>query len=295
MKLLMSKQWKVYSLIAGLLILTLFIFACGDAEETPTPTSTPATPIPTSAPIDIAGITSEFEKIVQRELEKNQPPLSEAEIRNLIETAIDTGVPEGLSAAEFQAMVNNAVAATAAEAVTEAEVTEAIGRAIAEAAAAAPEPLTKSDIEGIVKAAIPAPTAAPTPTATTMPTATPMPTTPAPPRVPVQSRLTLAVSPPATQKMMAHLGARSVMPTLFPLYDFPIHRDYITADYTKEGLAEDWTLSSDGREWNFKLRQGVNFHKGFGELTVQDIVTTHTVYLGPTSRAGSGPMRDTTV
>ena len=316
MKLLMSKQWKVYGLITGLLILTLFIFACGDAEETP---------IPTPTPIDIAGITSEFQKVVQQEVEKIQPPLAEEEIRNLIEAAISTGVPEGLTAAEVQAIVDSAVAATAAEAVTEAEVTEAIGRAIVEAAASAPEPLTsseiesivkaaaaeavaaeevneaigraiaeavatapepltKSEIESIVKAAIPAP----------IPTATPVPTTPAPPRVPVNSRLTLAVSPPATQKMMAHLGARSVMPTLFPLYDFPIHRDYITADYTKEGLAEDWTLSSDGRKWNFKLRQGVNFHKGFGELTVQDIVTTHTVYLGPTSRAGSGPMRGTT-
>jgi peptide/nickel transport system substrate-binding protein len=328
MKLLMSKKWKVYGLISGLLILTLFILACGDAEETPDPTPTP---------IDIAGITSEFEKIVQREVEKIQPPLSETEIRNLIETAVSTGVPDSVSAAEIQAMVDSAVAATAAEAVTEVEVTEAIGRAIVEAAASAPEPLTsseiesivraaaaaaeavaaeevneaigraiaeavatapepltKSEIESIVKAAIPAPTPVPTPTATPVPTATPMPTTPAPPRVPVNSRLTLAVSPPATQKMMAHLGARSVMPTLFPLYDFPIHRDFITADYTKKGLAEDWTLSSDGRQWNFKLRQGVNFHKGFGELTVQDIVTTHTVYLGPTSRAGSGPMRGTT-
>ena len=316
MKLRMSKRWKVYSLIAGLLILTLFIFACGDAEETP---------IPTPTPIDIAGITSEFQKVVQQEVEKIQPPLSEEEIRNLIEAAISTGVPEGLTAGEVQAIVDSAVAATAAEAVTEAEVTEAIGRAIVEAAssapepltsseiesivkaaaaeavaaeevneaigraiaeavATAPEPLTKSEIESIVKAAIPAPT----------PTATPVPTTPTPPRVPVNSRLTLAVSPPATQKMMAHLGARSVMPTLFPLYDFPIHRDFVTADYTKKGLAEDWTLSSDGRQWNFKLRQGVNFHKGFGELTVQDIVTTHTVYLGPTSRAGSGPMRGTT-
>ena len=161
MKLLMSKRWKVYSLIAGLLILTLFILACGDTEETPIPTATPATPIPTATPIDIAGITSEFQKIVQQEVEKIQPPLSEAEIRNLIETAISTGVPESVSAAEIQAMVNNAVAATAAEAVTGAEVTEAIGKAIVEAAATAPEPLTKSDIEGIVKAAIPAPTVAP--------------------------------------------------------------------------------------------------------------------------------------
>ena len=70
MKLLMSKQWKVYGLITGLLILTLFIFACGDTEETPIPTATPATPIPTATPIDIAGITSEFQKIVQQEVEK---------------------------------------------------------------------------------------------------------------------------------------------------------------------------------------------------------------------------------
>ena len=291
MKLHMIKRWRVYTLLTGLVILTLFILACGDAEESPTPAPTP---------IDIAGITNELQKTIQQEVGKIQPPLSEAEIRNLIETAVRTGVPEGVSAQEIQSMVDSAVAAAAAESVMGAEVTEAIGKAIAEAAAAAPDPLTKSDIELIVKAAIPAPTAAPTPTAAPAPTAaptpiaTPMPTAMMAPKEPVQSRLRLAVSPPATQKLMAHLGARSVMPTLFPLYDFPIHRDYITADYTQKGLAEDWTLSSDGKKWNFKLRGGVNFHKGFGELTTQDIVATHTVYLGPTSRAGSGPMRGTT-
>ena len=287
MKQLSSRQWNVHGLMIGLLLLTLLIVACGDAEEA-------ATPAPTPTPIDIAGITSDFQRIVQQEVEKVQPPLSEDEIRNLIEAAVSSGVPEGLTDSQVQAMVDDAVTAASAEAVTEADVTQAIGTAIAEALAAAPEPLSKSEIESIVRAAIPEPTPAPTPVATAMPTATPAPTTSAPPKVPVASRLRLAVSPPATQKMMAHLGARSVMPTLFPMYDFPIHRNYITADYTKEGLAEDWTLSSDGKLWNFKLRQGVNFHKGFGELTVKDIVTTHTVYLGPTSRAGSGPMRGTT-
>jgi ABC-type transport system substrate-binding protein len=290
MKTHMSNPWNVYALIAGLLALTLFVMACGTSEETATPT---AAPLPTPTPVDIAGITADFQRIVQQEVEKVQPPLSEDEIRNLIEAAVSSGVPEGLTASQVQAMVDDAVSAAAAEAVTEADVTAAIGQAIADALASAPEPLSKSEIESIVRAAIPEPTPAPTPVATAVPTATPVPTTPAP-KVPVASRLRLAVSPPATQKMMAHLGARSVMPTLFPMYDFPIHRNYITADYTKEGLAEDWTLSSDGKLWNFRLRQGVNFHKGFGELTVEDIVTTHTVYLGPTSRAGSGPMRDTT-
>ena len=291
MKTHMSSPWNVYALIASLLALTLIVMACGTSEETATPT---AAPLPTPTPVDIAGITADFQRIVQQEVEKVQPPLSEDEIRNLIEAAVSSGVPEGLTASQVQAMVDDAVSAAAAEAVTEADVTAAIGQAIADALASAPEPLSKSEIESIVRAAIPEPTPAPTPVATAVPTATPVPTTPAPPKVPVASRLRLAVSPPATQKMMAHLGARSVMPTLFPMYDFPIHRNYITADYTKEGLAEDWTLSSDGKLWNFKLRQGVNFHKGFGELTVEDIVTTHTVYLGPTSRAGSGPMRDTT-
>ncbi len=291
MKTHMSRPWNVYALIAGILALTLFVLACGTSEETATPT---AAPLPTPIPIDIAGITADFQRIVQQEVEKVQPPLSEDEIRNLIEAAVSSGVPEGLTASQVQAMVDDAVSAAADEAVTEGDVTAAIGQAIADALASASEPLSKSEIESIVRAAIPEPTPAPTPVATAVPTATPVPTTPAAPKVPVASRLRLAVSPPATQKMMAHLGARSVMPTLFPMYDFPIHRNYITADYTKEGLAEDWTLSSDGKLWNFKLRQGVNFHKGFGELTVKDIVTTHTVYLGPTSRAGSGPMRDTT-
>ncbi len=291
MKTHMSSPWNVYALMAGLLALTLFVLACGPPEETATPS--PA-PLPTPTPIDIAGITADFQRIVQQEVEKVQPPLSEDEIRNLIEAAVSSAVPEGLTASQVQAMVDDAVSAAAAESVTEADVTSAIGQAIADALASAPEPLSKSEIEGIVRAAIPEPTPAATPVATAMPTPTPVPTTPAPPKVPVASRLRLAVSPPATQKMMAHLGARSVMPTLFPMYDFPIHRHYISADYTKDGLAEDWTLSSDGKLWNFKLRQGVNFHKGFGELTVKDIVTTHTVYLGPTSRAGSGPMRDTT-
>ena len=291
MKTHMSSPWNVYALIAGFFALTLFILACGTSEEPATPVPTP---LPTPTPIDIAGITADFQRIVQQEVEKVQPPLSEDEIRNLIEAAVSSAVPEGLTASQVQAMVDDAVSAAAAESVTEADVTSAIGQAIADALAAAPEPLSKSEIEGIVRAAIPEPTPAPTPVATAVPTATPVPTTPAPPKVPVASRLRLAVSPPATQKMMAHLGARSVMPTLFPMYDFPIHRHYISADYTKDGLAEDWTLSADGKLWNFKLRQGVNFHKGFGELTVKDIVTTHTVYLGPTSRAGSGPMRDTT-
>lgn len=37
-------------------------------------------------------------------------------------------------------------------------------------------------------------------------------------------------------------------------------------------LAESWTSSDDAKTWSFKLRQGVQFHKGYGEMTSEDVV-----------------------
>lgn len=37
-------------------------------------------------------------------------------------------------------------------------------------------------------------------------------------------------------------------------------------------LAESWSSSDDGTEWEFKLRQGVKFHGDWGELTAEDVV-----------------------
>ena len=37
------------------------------------------------------------------------------------------------------------------------------------------------------------------------------------------------------------------------------------------GLAESWTLSPEGTIWTFKLKKGVQFHKGFGEMTAEDV------------------------
>jgi peptide/nickel transport system substrate-binding protein len=39
-------------------------------------------------------------------------------------------------------------------------------------------------------------------------------------------------------------------------------------------LAESWTTSDDARTWVFKLKQGVQFHKGYGEMTADDVVHT---------------------
>lgn len=47
-----------------------------------------------------------------------------------------------------------------------------------------------------------------------------------------------------------------------------------TADPSKiEGdLAESWTESKDALVWTFKLRKGVQFHRGYGEATADDVV-----------------------
>ena len=40
-------------------------------------------------------------------------------------------------------------------------------------------------------------------------------------------------------------------------------------------LAESWDTSADGQTWTFHIRKGVQFHKGFGEMTVEDVVFSH--------------------
>jgi len=41
-------------------------------------------------------------------------------------------------------------------------------------------------------------------------------------------------------------------------------------------LAESWEVSEDGLVWTFYLRKGVQFHRGWGELTAEDVVFTFT-------------------
>lgn len=40
-------------------------------------------------------------------------------------------------------------------------------------------------------------------------------------------------------------------------------------------LAEKWTISEDGLIWTFNLRRGVEFHKGYGEMTAEDVIFSH--------------------
>jgi peptide/nickel transport system substrate-binding protein len=46
-------------------------------------------------------------------------------------------------------------------------------------------------------------------------------------------------------------------------------------------LAEAWDRSEDARTWTYRLRRGVQFHKGHGEMTSDDVVFTYARHLDP--------------
>jgi len=52
---------------------------------------------------------------------------------------------------------------------------------------------------------------------------------------------------------------------------FAIKDGKVTTAEVEPDLAESWTLSPDGTLWTFKLKKGVQFHKGHGEMTAEDV------------------------
>jgi len=56
------------------------------------------------------------------------------------------------------------------------------------------------------------------------------------------------------------------------LIDSPYGRFAEKPEDFQPRLALSWTMSTDAKVWTFKLRQGVQFHKGYGEMTSEDVV-----------------------
>jgi ABC-type transport system substrate-binding protein len=128
--------------------------------------------------------------------------------------------------------------------------------------------------------ATPAPAAQPTPTsavgetpqATPVADATPTPASPA------------ATVPTGTLNVgQTGLGPYMGHPRLTPnpqLYvnSTAITEGLLTHDNTGQVvplLAESWSISEDFLTWTFNLRQGVEFHKGYGEMTAEDVIWSY--------------------
>ena len=71
-------------------------------------------------------------------------------------------------------------------------------------------------------------------------------------------------------------------------YDSLITRDPKTFAY-RPGLATEWKPSNEMRTWTFKLRPGVMFHEGYGEMTSEDVKFTVEQNLKPDAQGGTAP------
>ena len=65
-----------------------------------------------------------------------------------------------------------------------------------------------------------------------------------------------------------------------------IYNGLVRYEYEKSGgivpdLAEKWDLSGDGRTYTFYLRKGVKWHKGYGELSADDVKFSYDRVLDP--------------
>ena len=101
-------------------------------------------------------------------------------------------------------------------------------------------------------------------------------------------RLVVAVGQWGTETPFAWRTVQAEKPLWDCVYDSLIMRDPKTFEY-RPGLATEWKPSNEMRTWTFKLRSGVKFHEGWGELTAEDVKFTVEQNLKPDSPGGSAP------
>ena len=101
-------------------------------------------------------------------------------------------------------------------------------------------------------------------------------------------RLVVAVGQWGTETPFAWRTVQAEKPLWDCVYDALIMRDPKTFEY-RPGLATAFQPSNEMRTWTFKLRSGVKFHEGWGELTAEDVKFTVEQNLKPDSPGGSAP------
>ncbi len=102
------------------------------------------------------------------------------------------------------------------------------------------------------------------------------------------NRLVVAVGSWGIETPLAWRSVQAEKPLWDCIYDPLIMRDPKTFEY-RPGLATEWKPSNDFKTWTFKLRSGVAFHEGWGELGAEDVKFTVEQHLKPDSQGGSAP------
>lgn len=74
-----------------------------------------------------------------------------------------------------------------------------------------------------------------------------------------------------------------------PFWETLVGMDPKTGEYIPQ-LATSWEISPDYRTWTFKLREGVQFHHGYGEFTSADVKHNHGLLVRKDSTATLRPV-----
>ena len=81
-------------------------------------------------------------------------------------------------------------------------------------------------------------------------------------------------------------GSRQAYVQYDPTLEYAIGIHPTTSEYVPE-LAYEWEANDDLSEWTFRLREGIQFHNGYGELTADDFQHTIEQLTRPDTRLGT--------
>lgn len=90
---------------------------------------------------------------------------------------------------------------------------------------------------------------------------------------PLLTRLEIARGP-TTWDLIDPVAGRGDLPILLPLFEGLVQFDQFTDSVPM--LSPEWSTNDDFSVWTFKLRDGVQFHNGWGEMTAKDV--EHTLF-----------------
>ena len=202
---------------------------------------------------------------------------SAEEMRALVSEAVAAAAPAAMGPEEIGAMVEAATAAFSADAVSGEDIERLVAKAVEDAVSQGPTPLSASEIEAIVGAAI---AAIPVPEMImTVATPTAMPAAPATAMAPARE---LPASNSASGMLVVAIttsgpgvGLNSSGPPDLMQESFGIGESFFIQEHPEvweaPHLVASWTVSPDFSGVSLTAQEGVQFHKGYGEMTAEDL------------------------
>ena len=100
----------------------------------------------------------------------------------------------------------------------------------------------------------------------------------------VTDRLIAVLDPPSLESMLDCEVTGSGVVNYRMSTEFMVDASRFDGSY-EPMLATEWSITPDGRTWNFKLRQGVQWQHGWGEFTARDVQHSLAYYTNPECRA----------